>query len=232
MKEGKIALLTVSEGLNNHPSHIIEAVRLLVSQEYEAVFVLPYPDYFKEITVPEHIRQEAINKVFNKAEIAAIIHVEKNPFIDSLYGNASSKLVMQQRGIKIEDYSEMVEPLLERMQQSSSQGRDALLIYKKRTEEPMEEPEFQAAMQICINKGAIGVAVIMYKEIPYQDKQEWIDQINVIEPGFICANEETNFLYEVLEASNINGIDIAIIKAVERNQNQDYLSEIDIQKMN
>ncbi len=130
MKKGKIALLTVSEGLNNHPSHIIEAVRILVSQEYETVFVLPYPDHFMKITIPDHIRKEAIDKVFSKANVSAIIHVEKDAFIESLFDNKTTKQLLKKKGINIEDYSEMIKPLMERVQHTSSQGRDALLIYR------------------------------------------------------------------------------------------------------
>ncbi len=232
MNKGKIALLTVSEGLNNHPSHIIEAIRLLISQEYETVFVLPYPDHFKEITIPNHIRKEAIDKVFSKANVAAIIHVEKNSFIESLFDNEKTKQLLKKNSIKVEDYSEMIQPLMGKIQHTSSQGRDALLIYKARTDNPTKEVEFQAAMQVCEMHGAVGVAVLVYKELPISNQQEWVDQINVLEPGFICTNVENDFIHELLSETNIPGADVAVITTIAPVNSQTSQEEPDIQKMN
>lgn len=231
MKKGKIALLTVSEGLNNHPSHIIEAVRLLISKEYETVFILPYPDHFKEITVPDHIRELAVDNVFSKADIAALIHIEKNPFIESLYDNDESKQMLEKAGIQIEDYSELVKPILQNLELRSSEGKDALLVYKARTESPTDEPEFQAALEICKRHGAVGMEALIYRELPVSDKQGWIDLINVLEPGFICTNEENDFLHELLDESNISRVDVAVITLVEGNKEQVMKSEMDNLRM-
>lgn len=231
MSKHSIALLVVSEGLNNHPSHIIEAIRLIADQEYESIFVFPYPDYFKEITVPEYIRQEAIYKVFAKAEVAALIHIEKNPFIESLYDNDESKQMLEKAGIQIEDYSELVKPILQNLELRSSEGRDALLVYKARTDSPTDEPEFQAAMEICKRHGACGVAALIYRELPVSDKQGWIDQINVLEPGFVCTNEENDFLHDLLDESNISGVDVAVITLVEGNKEQVMKTEMDNLRM-
>lgn len=232
MNEKGTALLLVSEGLNNHPSYIIDIVELLVKREYESVVVLPYPDHFKKMTIPDHIRKEAIDKVFSKANVAAIIHVEKDAFIESLFDNKTTKQLLKKKGINIEDYSEMIKPLMERVQHVSSQGRDALLIYKARTDNPTKEVEFLAAMQVCEMHGAVGVAVLVYKELPISNKQEWVNQINVLEPGFICTNVENDFIHELLNETNIPGADVAVITTIASVNSQTSQEEPDIKKMN
>lgn len=231
MSRNKNALLIVSEGINNHPSHIVEAIRLLVSKEYENVFVFPYPEMIKNVTLSEKAIDGAVNKVFSKINIDAVVQVENNQFLNSLFDSPKILDIFKDKGIKLENYTELVKPILDNLEHQSSQGRDALLIYKARTDNPTKEVEFQAAMQVCEMHGAIGVAVLVYKELPISNQQEWVDQINVLEPGFICTNEENSFIHELLSETNIPGADVTVITTLDVNKNQVNQENIDIQRL-
>lgn len=86
-------------------------------------------------------------------------------------------------------------------------------------------------MEICKRHGICGVAALIYRELPVSDKQGWIDQINVLEPGFICTNEENDFLHELLDESNILGVKVAVITLAGGNKEQVMKSEMDNLKM-
>ena len=75
------------------------------------------------------------------------------------------------------------------------------------------------------------MAALIYRELPVSDKQGWIDQINVLEPGFICTNEENDFLHELLDESNILGVKVAVITLAGGNKEQVMKSEMDNLKM-
>ncbi len=80
--------------------------------------------------------------------------------------------------------------------------------------------------------GAIGVGVLVYKELPILNQKEWVDQINVLEPGFICTNEENDFIHELLNETNIPGVDVSVITTIAPGNSQTSQEEPDIQKMN
>lgn len=225
------SVLIVSESLYNHPSNIINTIKLRIEKEGNTVLVLPYPDKIADFNLPDHLAQKGIEELFVMNEVDTIFYVEKNPFINSFLLEDHSKKILLQHQIRVKDYSELVNQINLKPEVTSSQGKDALLIYKRSSNQPFDEPEFRAALEICKHQGAIGVAVIMYEEIPYESKQEWVDQLNVIEPGFVCSNDETEFLHEVLESSNISEIDVAIITTVQGHSEPIYDNQPDIQKM-